>query len=66
MVKFTDTRVQCPVHRLYGRLRKSSLVRTGAAANIAALRFLRDCIDGRLAKLQGERSAESEEKTDRG
>ena len=44
--------VQCPMHRLFSKMRQSRLLRTATAANIAALRFLRDCVDRRLERLK--------------
>ncbi len=42
---------QCPFHRAYECVQRSNIARCAAALPIVSLKFLRDCIDRRLARL---------------
>ena len=43
---------ECPIHQALRRLHKSSVMRIALTLNLAGLRFLRDRVDRRLARLQ--------------
>lgn len=58
MAKLIDVTVQCPIHRALGKLRVRQLSERATRLRLGFMKFLRDRVDRRVARLDRRLAAE--------